>query len=1462
MRLTLTVVDPRDGNSADVVLDADPASPVGEVAHALERVLLGGGSGDRGEGGDRTAPVVHVDGLVVDAATPLARSPLTEGCVVSLHTPAGCPPREVTGIVELRVIGGPDAGAVHRLGLGHTDIGRGAEAHVCIDDPELAELALTLTVGADGGCTVRGRDADALAVLDGVRLRESGVWPLDGQLAVGGTLLELVACVPSDGAPRRSEDGRGFVFERPPRAASPKSVRRDPVDTRTHSARLRALRRRRITFQAPMVLVLVVAVVCWALLRDWYLLLPGVLSALAATAGGYYFSSQVRVQEEAEALQDELRVELVRQRRAAPSPGAVLSLAADPRAGLWERRPGDRDHLQLRVGTGLVKGTGDSPVTLPLRRLGVIGVAGPGDSPRALGRWAVAQIAALHSPLDVRVCVLTERDAQESWDWLRWLPHARPVGGADANTALGMDSETVGVRIAELVSLLHARKRARGSGDNAHAPAPDVVVVFDGARRLRAMPGTTLLMHEGPALGIHVLCLEEDELFLPGECQATVVAEHREPTGRSALRLRVESTDSSRVDDVRPDFVSPAWCAQLARSLAPLQAVREEFDPAVLPDRSRLLDVLDLASPTGSAVAERWTSRAPSTVAVIGETYDGPFGIDLRRDGPHALIAGTTGSGKSELLQTIVASLALANSPEHLTFVLIDYKGGAAFKSCVRLPHTVGTVTELDPYLVQRLLDSLAAELRRREGLLARADAKDIEDYHDLRRRDPGDREPLPRLVVVIDEFAAMVRDLPDFISGVVNLAQRGRSLGVHLVLATQRPSGVVSAEIRANTNLSIALRVADPGESLDIVGSPEAATIPKSTPGRAYARLGQASLIPFQSARVGELRPSDQDTALRAPWVAPLTWTDLGRTLAAPARHSDWGAGATTDLDVLVDAVREANATLGIQPRFAPWLPPLPEVLSLDEAEYGTADEDAERRPGGLSPVAFGAEDLPAQQLRRPVRIDFARFGHVLIGGAPRSGRSQVLRTIAGALAGAHSCADVHIYGIDCGNRGLAALTALPHCGAVTTRRETERVDRLITRLTDELARRQDELDAQGFVDIGEQRDGVEPARRLPYLFVLLDSWEGWTSTLGEYEHGRLTDELLTLMREGASVGICVVITGDRQLLAGRISTLTEDKYALRLTDRADYAMIGVSSRKVPEWMPPGRALRAELGTETQFALLTEDPSDQSQAEALAAIGRATTVRDAEVPRERRPFAVAALPDRISFDEAWRLRDREGSCSRRWTLSAVGGDELTGYGPDLAVGVPAFVVAGPQRSGRSTALLTMARAGLKQGARLVVATPLPSPLRELAVQEGVLALFTGAELRAGAVEEAVASASPERPIVVIVDDAEILHDCDAAPSLRDLIQYGSARGLALVLGGDEDKVCAGFSGWQVEAAKARRGLLLSPQQTSSGEHIGHRIFRSSTGHPVQPGKGLLHLGDGKLLSVRVPSASEAQTPL
>ncbi|MCW8119289.1 MULTISPECIES: FtsK/SpoIIIE domain-containing protein [Streptomyces violaceoruber group] len=1524
MRLTLTVVDPYGGGSADVVLDADPESTVGDIAEELaKQVGIAGAQvipiGHQGQAGTGGAPLVYVDGYAVDPSATVVGSPLREGAVVSLQDPSGCLPGEPTGLVELRVVGGPGAGFVHRLGVGKYDIGSGPAAYVRIEDPEVDARALTLSVATDGTCKVAVHSDKEGVTLDGesVQERDGDDWPLGAQIAVGNSLVELARYAPPNAALKWSEDGVGLDYNRPPRLrpAERQTNFRLPSSPRDYEAR-----------PLPWLMALtplVGAVVAVMVFGRWYYLIMAGLSPILLFAnyfndkkhGRKSHAKQVKEYEEQKArIEKDAQAALVAERddrrQAIPDPAVVLSVATGPRTRLWERRRTDRDHLLLRVGTGQLPSEvvlddpeqddhrrqvtwkiEDAPVALSLRTLGVVGIAGPGDSARSLGRWAVAQTAALHSPMDVQFYVLSENSAQSEWDWVRWLPHSRPSGGQDVNVLIGTDAETVGARLGELTQILDARKKAAeqkgGGAQGSSFTDPDIVVVWDGSRRLRSLPGVVRLLREGPAVSMFAVCIDAEERFLPGECQAFVVAEPRaEESGRQQrdaearpaqqvaggfpsfqawhtntpaepeqraraekLRLRVEEAGVERITGVRPDFVTPAWCLRLARSLSALRDISGETEDSALPGSSRLLDVLQLEPPTADAIGARWRMGGQSTMAVIGESYDGPFGIDMRKDGPHGLIAGTTGSGKSELLQTIVAALAVANTPENMTFVLVDYKGGSAFKDCVKLPHTVGMVTDLDAHLVERALESLGAELKRREHILAAADAKDIEDYQDLVRRDPS-HAPVPRLLIVIDEFASMVRDLPDFVTGLVNIAQRGRSLGIHLLLATQRPSGVVSPEIRANTNLRIALRVTDGGESSDVIDSPEAGHISKNTPGRAYVRLGHSSLVPFQSGRVGGRRPGAADPAALAPWVGPLGWEELGRAALTKPKTESREDDEITDLKVLVDAVRDANRSMGIPAQHSPWLPALDEKLLLDEIEVPAL---AGAVPGKLPPAPYGIEDLPSDQARRPVVVDFASFGHLMIGGAPRSGRSQVLRTIAGSLARTHSTADVHLYGIDCGNGALNALTRLPHCGAVVGRNQTERVVRLVNRLKGELSRRQDLLADSGFADIGEQRASAEESERLPHIVVLLDRWEGWVPTLGEVDHGSLTDELQTMMREGASVGIHLILTGDRTLLVGRIATLTEDKYGLRLADRSDFASLGIPSRKVPEEIPPGRAFRNEAGTETQFALLSEDTTGQGQAAAITAIGEAAAARDAGVPRARRPFRVDSLPSRISFPEAWEMRDPEASRSRLWALIGIGGDEIVGFGPDLADGVPSFVIAGPAKSGRSTVLMNVAQSLLAQGTRLVVAAPRQSPVRQLDGAEGVLKVFTGDDIDEDEFEELIDGASPEEPIAVLVDDGEILEDCDAESQMKKIVSRGAERGLALVIAGDEEDVCSGFSGWQVDAKKARRGILLSPQESSSGDLIGLRVSRQMVGGQVTPGKGMLHLGDGELRTVVVP---------
>jgi S-DNA-T family DNA segregation ATPase FtsK/SpoIIIE len=1513
MRLALTVVTPAAGQRAEVILDADPATPVGEVAAELAGLAADvPGRGADGYGqvlafpGPRAAPAdlaaarsvhappagsfwpaappVFVNGLLIPPDLPLAASPLRAGSVISLGDPSGCLPPEPAGPVELRVVGGPAAGRVHRLSLGSADVGSSALATVRILDPAVPAHALTVTVDARGQATVAA-PAGAGVLLGRRPLAGAAAWHPGQQVAVGFSLLELALYEPPDAALEPAEDGGGLDFNRPPRLLPPDAQTRFALPVPPTKDERRPLPI--LMAVVPVVMGVGMAV----LLHEVYMLAMCVMSPVLMVGnhiadgkrGRRSFASRTaefrehkaRIEQDAAAA---LGAERQRRMAAAPDPAAVLTIATGPRRRLWERRGTDPDYLMLRLGTAdlpsavelqdpaqdehrrtVVWGIPDAPVTVPLAERGVLGVAGPGDEPRALGRWLAAQIAVLHSPNDVQLCVLTDSSGRASWEWARWLPHCQQPGaggaGGAAGALIGNDAETVGARIAELQAAISERQKIlRESSASGGVRFGSIVVVLDGSRRLRWLPGVLQVLRDGPATGVYAICLDAGERLLPAECQAVAVTERG--------GLRVQQMNTATLTGVRPDAAAPDWCARLARGIAPIRDISTDESSAGLPESSRLLDVLGLEPPDAAVIATRWRAAGQSTLAIVGEAYDGPFGIDIRRDGPHGLIAGTTGSGKSELLQTIVAALAVANRPDAMTFVLIDYKGGSAFKDCVRLPHTVGMVTDLDPHLVERALASLSAELTRREHILAGAGAKDIEDYTDQQERIAragGGPVPLPRLMIVIDEFASMVRDLPDFVTGLVNIAQRGRSLGIHLLLATQRPSGVVSPEIRANTNLRIALRVTDTAESADVIDAPDAGHISKSTPGRAYVRLGHSSLVPFQAGRVGGRRPGAVAATVERPWLARLDWAELGRPWPQRPAGARAEEAEITDLTVLVRAICQATEAMRLPAPNRPWLPALPGTLLLGDLPAPLPPPAGGQR-GPLPLIPFGLDDLPAQQDQRPAALDLASFGHMMVAGAPRSGRSQLLRTIAGAVGLHHRAADVHLYGLDCGNGALLPIADLPHCGAVVLRTQPERATRLMSRLARELSRRQEQLADGGFADIGEQRaaaagaspggTGASPGGPLPHILILLDRWEGFTAALGELDGGRLTETVTRILAEGASAGLHLVMTGDRSLIAGRISSLTDDKMVLRLPDRDDVNLVGLRPRDLPEAIPPGHGFRAGSGVETQVALLAPDASGVGQATALREIAAAATARAAGTGREQRPFRVDVLPARLSFGDAWPLRDPAAARSPLWALVGVGGDDLAALGPDLADGMPAFIVGGPAKSGRSSVLLAMARSLLAAGTGVVAVAPRPSPLRGLDGRAGVT-LLTGSDLTADELTTALAAVTG--PAAVIIDDAEGLRDCGAGDQLKTLVAYGGDQSRALVFGGNAEDLCSGFSGWQVDARKARRGCLLSPQQITDGDLIGLRLPRSLIGEPVRPGRALLNTGDGTLRTVAVP---------
>ncbi|MET9221101.1 FtsK/SpoIIIE domain-containing protein [Streptomyces sp. NPDC003300] len=1311
-------------------------------------------------------------------------------------------------------------------------------------------------------------------------------WPVDVDLAVGTTLLRMVAPVEADAAVADSADGIGVDFNRPPRIAP-------HLDA--ESLRLPSPPGQRVRVPFPLLMMfapVVLGLVMVGIFHSYFYLVFILFTPLMAISNWVmgrrnnhktHVESRRRYRARRRVVEREIRAAVVRERRVrcdtGPDPAALGLIATGPGSRLWERRRRDPDHLVLRVGTvdmPSVKAIEDPaqdenhrtvrwnlpdiPIGVEITELGVVGVAGTAAPVQALARWCVAQSAVLHSPRDLRIVVLTEPSRAQEWGWVRWLPHLRPYSPNGPVVAIGNDPESVANRVSELVSQIQARQRALGSSiGRAMFTAPDILVIADSARQLRDVPGMVQILTEGPPVRVFSLCLDEQERLLPEECGAVVTV--------SGTGLTVRRTGLPEVTGVRPDLVASAWCERVARALAPLRDVSPDNDSG-LPDEVRLLDLLGQEPPDARALVDRWTRRPATTTFVLGTGYDGPMSLDLVRDGPHGLVAGTTGSGKSELLQSFVASLAAGNRPDELTFVLVDYKGGSAFRECANLPHTLGMVTDLDAHLVQRALDSLAAELRRRERILAEHDAKDHPEYRAKRAAaaasatDPQ-LPPLPRLLLVIDEFATLVREVPDFVTGLISIAQRGRSLGIHLILATQRPAGAVTADIKANTNLRIALRVTDMVESQDIIDTGDAVHISPSTPGRALVRYGHRSAVPFQSAWVGAERPAEESEdpdgrprpALARPKVhaAELSWTRLGRPAAPPAGDDDTpqeqGPLAPTDLQVLVAALREAADLLDdYEPQPSPWLPALEPKVLLEELP-------AVERPGatGLKtlppPFPYALEDIPQLQERRVATVDLATFGHLYVIGAPRSGRTQALRTIAGSAARTARLSDLHIYGIDAAGGGLAAVAALPHCGAVVSRHDFEHLERLLGRLVRELTERQEACSARSCSGLNELRDLLPEAERPAHILLLVDGWDALSPLIDDYDNGRLLGDITRLLREGAAAGIHVVATSERSLIAGRIAAHNDHKLLLRQADRSDYNLIGMLPSQVPASVPDGRGWHIVSRTETQIALLDADDSGQGQVEALRRIGAAATRRAVNVPDDRRPFPVAPLPAVADFSEVY---EKVPANLRRpmWGLLGVGGDGAGAVGVDFAQGAPSFLVAGPPGSGRSNTLACLAVSLLAGGTSLVVLTPRESPLRALARHPQVR-LLTEPDPSADAVREALDAMAGPR--VVIVDDADLVAMGGAEKILKDIVVSGRERGIGLLAAGPADSLSLGLGSWLTAAKRSRRGLVLAPRNMSDGDLIGARLSISAVRSHARAGRAWTSGPGGTALTVQVP---------
>lgn len=1401
--MRLTVEDAATGVMSDVHVDCEPSDRVADVLAMIGTALPVHG-----------APVVDESSVPVDQ--PVAASPLRDGSVLHYgREPRTVPARPAAQLV-LRVVSGAAAGTELPLLPGQSVVvGRDTSCQLVLDDPDVSRRHAQLVVGPR-----RVTLAD-LGSRNGVQLdghSVTGASDVDGKvIQIGGSRLVVEAHRDRAAALRRGDAGE-FLLNRTPRSRpqrfEPPTVampaRPGDDDDRGFPV-------------LPALLPLVAAVVMALVLRNPIFLMFGLLSPLML-AGSWWTERRRRQRRglrDAETYRSKLTAARVRIEAATddedadlragwPDPATTVRTAITPRVQLWERHPADDDWLAVRLGRAdrpaTVQITGDPPEgwTPPVLRLAplgvslieqpVLGLAGPPALLDAQLAWVVTQLAVHHSPDELRLAVIAPDAAEDQLGWLRWLPHLR---AEDGSVLAGWDAAGAERTIKFLGDELQRR-----SAGLAHEPAagrqarPDLVVVLAGTADLRRRPQLTNLLNRGPAAGLRFVCAESDERQLPDGARARLVA-----TGRDVI-LRLDRGESRAVV---PDEITAGTAELVARSLAPVRRVGDAPGQGV-PSSVRLTDLA--GEPDAAEIRAAWRLVPDGTEVVIGADADGPFLVDIARDGPHGLVAGISGSGKSDFLRTLIAGLARANPPTGLNFLFLDYKGGATFKDLDALPHVVGSVTNLDTRLAARALSSLRAELNRRQAQLAAAGAEDLADYRRRALADPA-LPPFPRLVVVADELAELKEQLQSLVDGLVNVARVGRSLGVHLILATQKAAGVVDGQIRANTDLRVCLRVKEVGDSQDVIDTPDAAHLPSASPGRALLVRGSGPPQLLQTARATAPRRSGSAALRRA---VALRWFDVA---PPPPPAEAGGDDLTTDLNVLVDAVRAAAEADGLTPPYRPWLPPLPAALALDE----------------LAPTRFaiplGRWDRPQDQRQDVLDVPLGS-GHVAIVGSGRSGRTTALRAAAVGLTRAATAAELHLHVID-GSGALAGLDALPHTGVVVGPDDLERLERLLDRLAALMRERRRDLSRLGATSVAELWSRGE-ADAPPHIVLLVDGWDG----LVESTEGAAQATMLELLSGGPAAGITVCLAGDERILKSRLLARLTHRLCLRLNNPTDATLVGLQSRNLPEDLPPGRGLWATDGGQVQVPLLTTDPSGSAQATALAGVAARLRADAGEPDAERAPMRLDRLPEQITPAEAAALGARPAA--GKHVLLGVSGDRLSPVWASLDAGP--LVIAGPAGSGRSTAAAAVAASAAAGGLRVLLGVHRHSKIHERASEAGAR-VMAGTEL-AGFLDRAPAD-------LVVLDDVDRFAADD---TLLERLTAPDAPALAAT--GLLDSFGFGATGL-LKLARTRPGsvVLLCPPNHLVAANVGVTLERG-TGFSGPPGRAYL-VAEGKLVLGQVP---------
>lgn len=938
---------------------------------------------------------------------------------------------------------------------------------------------------------------------------------------------------------------------------------------------------------------------------------------------------ELRMQKYAEYLQtceDQIKAFASNQYKIAlwdnPTSQQCLAMAENRSSRLWERTSDDEDFMRLRVGLGQSKidlniktpkvgftlmeddftrapqRLADKyqqipamPILCDLRAQPSLGVVGERAEVLTVVRDLLMQAAAFHGYDELKiVCLFPERE-QSQWVWMRWLPHT--FNKERSIRYLACTSYEAGQILLSLETELRPRLEKGEAGNVFQSSAyevPHYFFVVANPELLQHQPIAAALLKNEPELGISCIVLANTVRQLPHQVQQII-----EITAPKQARL-YQKADAGHKVDLAFDSVSLPDCDSFARALAPLR-LPEAGTETHLPTSVSFLEGYKIRRPDQLDLQDYWQNASPrlSMAVPIGVKSSGErfvFDINARADGPNGLVAGMVGSGKSEMLQSWILSMAVQFSPQQVSFVLIDFKGTGLLLPFRNLPHLAGTISDLDTKITRNLL-ALQAEKQRRKALFDRYNAQNIVDYLKLYEKGQA-KEQISYLMVVIDEYAEFKAQFPDFTSEIDSLIRTGRALGICVILATQNPTGIITPQSEYNIKFRWCLRVASPVASKEVLGGhDDAAYI--TNPGRAVVRVGtddRYELIQsFYSGAIYD--PSSKKQRHGSVSIAQINLqgqrVKASQTDVQQSKSSSQG----TEIEAVVSHIRAFVSHKGYADARKIWMPQMPANIYLNELIKKSLEAQAH-----LAPI-IGVSDDPRAQTQQLLRLPLSEDGHAVICGAPSSGKTTFLQTLAMSLCCQYTPDEVNLYIMDFGSWTMGIFKEFPHVGGIGNDNEEERITRIARLIEDALEDRRRNFGRAGVSSVDAYR--LATGKKLPYIVLLLDNFAPVYNL-----YPQLEDFFQRLAREGSSYGIFFVATANNKNALGyRLGSNIKTVWALQMPNPTDYLdLVGRTEGLEPE-KTPGRGLcNAGRLLEFQTALPIDGENEVKRAEKIRALG------------------------------------------------------------------------------------------------------------------------------------------------------------------------------------------------------------------------------------------------------------------